>query len=150
MPNNDFEVVFSELETLIQLRGFSAMLVTRGEFFNIKGTSSSHDTPMLVTRGEWYTHDITMINILWASHEYIIQMIPGKKNKNPIPYGSRRWFKSQLSRATTRYGVVVFGAIIVFLNSNLDEYWQNMLWNLKESAVARLGFVWYTQIEFSD
>ena len=59
------------------------------------------------------------------------------------------WFKSQLSRATTRYGVVVFGAIIVF-NSNLDEYWQNMLWNLKESAVARLGFVWYTQIEFSD
>ena len=52
MLNNDFEVVFSELETLIQLRGFSAMLVTRGELFNIKGTSSSHDTPMLVTRGE--------------------------------------------------------------------------------------------------
>ena len=128
-------------------------LVTRGEFFNIKGTSSSHDTPMLVTRGEWYTHDITMINILWASHGYIIQMIPGKKKKtkNPFPMDQDvGWFKSQLSRATTRYGVVVFGAIIVFLNSNLDEYWQNMWWNLKESAVARLGFVWYTQIEFSD
>ena len=37
-----------------------------------------------------------------------------EKKKN-IPYGSRPWFKSQLSRATTRYGVVVFGAIIVLL-----------------------------------
>ena len=62
------------------------------------------------------------MGISWVHHPNDTR----KKKKKNIPYGSRRWFKSQLSRATTRYGVVVFGAIIVFLNSNLDEYWQNM------------------------
>ena len=66
---------------------------------------------MLVTRGEWYTHDITMINILWASHEYIIQMIPEKKKtKTPFPMdqdvgSSRNWVVPQLGMVLSFLGL---------------------------------------------
>ena len=51
MLHNDFEVVFSQLETLIQLRGFSAMLVTRGEWnyqgYIIPDIPEGNDIPMI-------------------------------------------------------------------------------------------------------